>query len=104
MFTDLRPVQMHHVTGRFANGAYLDTDLKIPLSHRQHVLEHQGWRAIGIGDVEPGNPFVLRLRRTGHLLIRLGDHHGCGVIALPAPTARQLGLMFHRIADKWGSS
>jgi hypothetical protein len=101
VFHGRTPVEMHHVTGRSPDGTYFDTALIVPMSPRQHVIEHQGWRAIGIGEDASLDPRVLRLRRAGHILVRLSEHHGEEVVALPAQSVRQLGLMLHQIADDW---
>jgi hypothetical protein len=104
VFHSERPADhLHHVTGRDADGDYLDPLLVVPLAHRQHVVEHQAWNVAGIGDGAAGSN-VLRLRRVGHLLVRMGEHHGIGFVVLPASFVRQMGLMLHRVADDHGPS
>ena len=89
---------LHHVTGRDIDGVYLDPHLVVPLARVQHVLEHQCWAPL-FADRVAGNANVLRLRRTGHLLIRLGQHEGNRRVTLPAETILQLGLMLQLIVD-----
>jgi len=92
----------HHVTGRGADGLYLDPALVVPLARRQHVVEHSGWRVVGIGEGVDVRTDVLRLRRAAFHLVRLGEHHGAGVAMMPATFLRELGLMLHRIAADLG--
>jgi hypothetical protein len=92
-------VARHHPTGRDANGDYLDPGLTVGLSRRQHVVEHQGWRVAGFGEGSKAADNVLRLRRLGHLLVRMGEHHGIGVVVLPASLVRTIGRVMQRIAN-----
>ena len=91
--------QLHHLTGRDADGRYFDPLLVVPVVGSQHVAEHVGWRAVGFGDGSTALPDVLRLRRVAHFLVRLGEHHGGGVVVLPAPSVRALGLVLHGVAE-----
>jgi hypothetical protein len=93
---------LHHPTGRDADGRYLDPNLVAPLSRSMHVGEHQGWRALGIGEGSRAAANVLRARRLAHLLVRMGEHHGIGVVVLPASMVREMGKVLHRIADDSG--
>jgi hypothetical protein len=93
--------QGHHLSGRDNAGVYLDPPLVLPLSRREHNLEHQCWGRTSFAESSTAHSNYLRLRRTGHVLVRLGNHHGDGVLWLPAETVRQLGLMLHRVADSW---
>ena len=97
VFTGRPADEWHHVTGRDSLGRYLDPHLVIPLSRRQHVLEHQGWGP-DVADGVAGHPNVLRLGRMGRLLVRLGEFHVDGEVVLPAETVRQIGLTLNRIA------
>ena len=90
--------EIHHVTGRGADGLYLDNPFVVPLVRRQHVVEHTSWRVVGIDEGAGLSPNILRLRRTGLHLVRLSEHHGDGVVMLPATFVRELGLMLHRVA------
>lgn len=98
-FTGLRAGQLHHPTGKL-DGAYLDPKFVIPLVRRQHSLEHSCWRAAGICEDVHLQPNVLRLRRSGHLLVRLARHRVGGVVELPDFTALELGLLLLRVADE----
>ncbi len=91
--------QLHHSSGRDADGRYLDPHLVVPLALVQHSCEHAGWNLAGFGDGTCADPSVLRLRRNGHLLIRCADHHRGGFVTVPAFFLEELGLMLHRIAD-----
>lgn len=91
--------ELHHVTGR-VRGRYADPDLVIPLTRSEHALEHTCWRAAGIGEGAHVEPVVVRLRRIGHLLVRLAEHHVGGVIELPDFTVRELGLLLLRVSDE----
>ncbi len=84
---------LHHMTGRDAFGSYLDPGLRVPLTRRCHVVEHQTWRIGGMDDGVGGSPNSLRLLRSGLLLVRLGEHHEDGSVWLPASTVRELGRM-----------
>jgi hypothetical protein len=97
-FSGRRADNGHHLSGRDADGRYLDPLLLLPLIRRQHHLEHQCW-GWSFADGVVVDPNFLRLRRTGHLLVRLGEHHHGGVVVLPAETVRELGLMLHRVAN-----
>ena len=88
----------HHLSGRHADGHYLDPSLVIPLARRQHVVEHQGWRVAGIGEGMRTVDNVLRLCRIAHMLVRLGEHRGIGVVVLPATMVRELGKVLQRIS------
>ena len=95
-----RPAEhFHHLTGRGVDGDYLDPALVVPLSLDQHIVEHQAWAVVGIADGEDLDPFILRLRRAGQLLVRLGDHHGDGTATIPTLTVVALGDMLHEVAD-----
>jgi hypothetical protein len=100
VFTSRAAEELHHSTGRDADGRYLDPALVVPLTRRQHVVEHVGWRALGIGEGAGLDPDVLRLRRAAFHLVRLADHHGAGVVALPASFVRELGLMLGQVASR----
>jgi hypothetical protein len=90
---------LHHMTGRAANGKYLDPELVGPLVAGQHRLEHQSWDP-SFSDGVDGESDVLRLRRIAHHLVRLGEHKEGGVVLLPAFVVRQIGVTLHRIADR----
>jgi hypothetical protein len=45
-------------------------------------------------------PVVVRLRRIGHLLVRIAQHRVGGVIELPDFTVRELGLLLLRVSDE----
>jgi hypothetical protein len=92
--------ELHHPTGRDADGLYLDPRFVVPLARRQHVVEHVAWSVAGVREGEDLKPNFLRLTRSGLLLVRLADHHGNGLVTLPALFVRELGLMHHRIADE----
>jgi hypothetical protein len=94
--------EMHHVTGRDADGVYLDPALVVPLVRRQHVVEHTGWRVVEVDEGADRCPNFLRLTRTGLHLVRLGQHHGEGAVLLPAPFIRELGMMLQRVATDVG--
>ena len=100
-FTGRRADEWHHLSGRGIDGAYLDVGLVIPLCRPEHVIEHQTWRVAGVDDGSDANPGPLRLRRTGLLLVRLGERHGDGRVVLPALTVRELGLAWNRLADSF---
>jgi hypothetical protein len=91
---------LHHVSGRAPDGSYFDPALVVPLAHRPHLLEHVAWRVAGIEDSTKAPGIVLRLRRTGHFWVRLGQHHEDGLVELPAPTVCEHGFFLHRIADE----
>jgi hypothetical protein len=88
----------HHPTGPDAQGEYLDPLLKLPVSLPVHGTEHAGWRLAGIGEGSERSANVLRLRRLAHIFRRLGEHHGRGVVALPAPFLCQLAAVLLEIA------
>ncbi len=98
-FTGRSADHWHHVTGRGVDGLYLD-DLVFPLARRQHVLEHQAWRRVGLDDATQLPPSVLRLRRAAHLWVRLGAHHGFDLVTLPAPSVLAHGVMMNEVADE----
>jgi len=100
-FTGQPADELHHPTGRNAAGRYLDPDFVLPTVRRQHNLEHQSWGP-SYKETVVDDPDVLRLRRTGHLLIRLGEHRTGASVELPAAFAVALGLMLHQIADRSG--
>jgi hypothetical protein len=97
-FTGEPADQLHHPTGRGADGKYLDQELVVPFILDQHVIEHQAWDRTKIGEDIVANPNWLRLRRTGQLLVRLGEFHGEGTVSLPSPFVRQLGFLLLRVA------
>lgn len=90
-FSDLPGDQLHHLSGRGAEGNYLFPDLVVPLVKTQHVLEHQAWRVAEVTDGRAGDPAVLFLMRSGLFMVRLADNHGDGVVTLPAFTLLELG-------------
>jgi hypothetical protein len=92
--------EWHHGSGKGADGLYLDPAFVVPLTRRQHVVEHVGWRELGIGEGVNLSPGILRLRRTAFLLVRLGEHHGTGVVTLPAPSVRALGRLINEVANE----
>jgi hypothetical protein len=99
LFFGRRADHLHHITGKDTEDNYLDPDFKAPVTKRAHSMEHAGWA--GEPDFSDGGDRDhnwLRLRRTSHFLIRLGQHHGTFVV-LPAFFVVQLGLMLARIAD-----
>jgi hypothetical protein len=98
-FTGRPAEHLHHLTGCDAEGAYLDLLLVLPLLRRQHVIEHQCWSEEFADGVDT-DPNVLRLRRSGHLFIRLGEHHAGGVVVLPAIAVAEMGRMLNRVADR----
>ena len=65
----------HHGTGRDAEGAYLDPDLKARLCASCHPLVHEDWNTASVRDRITPTTFLdslqLRLRRTALLLGRL---------------------------------
>ena len=97
-FTGEPADELHHPTGRDADGEYLDRELGVPLVLDQHVIEHQVWDRTEIGEDVVANPTWLRLRRVGQLLVRLGEFHGEGSVTLPSPFVRQLGFLLLRVA------
>jgi hypothetical protein len=97
VFTRRVAEHLHHVTGRRADGAYLDVDLVLPLVVVQHNREHQSWGP-KFKDMVDGDPDVLRLMRLASLSIRLGEHHADGYVTLPAFFFVQLGQTLHAIA------
>ena len=92
--------QLHHQTGKDHRGVYFDRDLVVPLCIDHHVSEHQIWDRTGVGEQIVADQFWLRLRRAGQFLVRLGEYHGAGVVVLPAPYVRELGLLLIRLADE----
>lgn len=98
-FTGRPAEQLHHTSGRDADGHYLDPDLVLPLSLVQHNCEHTGWNVAGFGDGARADPNVLRLRRNAHPLLRLADLHRDGLVIVPAFYVEQLAWMLLRIAD-----
>lgn len=87
-FTGAAASDWHHVSGRGPDGHYFDPDLVVPLTRRQHVVEHQLWRAGGI-DKAKGSIRVIRHRRIATLLCRLGRKEGN--VTLPASFFLALG-------------
>ena len=100
IFTGRPADHFHHATGRGLDGRYLNADLVVPLVRRMHVVEHAALRRSGLDEATQLSPTVLRLRRAGHLLVRLGEHHGEGSVTLPAPSVRALGEMLNEVADE----
>lgn len=92
----------HHATGRGADGRYLDPDLVIPLTRRMHVVEHVALRRSGLDDPTTMSSALLRLRRAGHLFVRLGEHHGEGSVIIPARFVGSVGHMLVGVADELG--
>lgn len=101
VFTGRSADHLHHMTGRGGDGGYLDPELVVPLSRAQHVSDHVCWRVSGIGEGADIPASVLRLRRSGHLLVRLAQHHAPGLVSFPAETLLNLGLMLHELAADW---
>lgn len=93
-FTGQPAEEFHHVSGRGPDGHYLDPDLVVPLTRRQHVIEHQLWRAAGIDKVK-GSVRVVRLQRIANLVCRIGQ--GEGTITLPATFFLSLGRLLLEI-------
>ncbi len=98
IFTGRRAENCHHPTCRDAAGNYLDALFVVPVVRRQHDREHQSMTWAGLDRIADRN--VARLRRTGHLLVRLGEHHGDRDVVIAAESLLQLGLMLHRVADE----
>jgi hypothetical protein len=94
--------ETHHVSARGPDGIYLDPPLVIFLVRYQHVIEHVVQRAAGVGEGADLPPDFLRLTRSGLFLVRLGEHHGDGIVTLPATFVRETGLMLHRVAANIG--
>lgn len=86
-FTGEPAQEWHHCTGRGPDGEYLDPELVVPLTERQHGLEHQMWRATGI-DRASGSTRVIRTQRLACLLLRLGHEKG----TVTVPTSFLLGI------------
>jgi hypothetical protein len=65
----------HHLTGRDADGKYLDPALRGPLCPSCHPLVHEDWNTAGVRDRITPTTFLdslqLRLRRTALFLGRL---------------------------------
>jgi hypothetical protein len=99
VFTGRPADELHHASGKDALGVYLDECLLFPVVLRQHVVEHQGWPVAGVAEGLDADPNMLRLRRVGLLLVRLGEHHKSGLVRLPAESVSELGLMLHRVTD-----
>ncbi len=88
----------HHTSGTDVDGVYLDPDLYLPVVRRLHVSGHQVWNLAGCGDGTDAAPNVLRLRRSGLDLVRLGEFHTGGDVELPALFVVELGRMLQRVA------
>jgi hypothetical protein len=99
VFTGLPGDSLHHLSGTGEDGKHFDRHLVMPLLLQQHSLEHQQWRILGIGDASGCDPAVLRLRRIGCFLARLGEHHGPNTIVLPGDSVLHLGRSLWSIAD-----
>ena len=98
-FNGRQAEHLHHVTGKDADGRYFDPMFMIPLTSIQHVREHQSWGPM-FKDRVHGDDAMLRLRRAGHLLVRLGDHHAGDGVVLPALFVHHLGLVLHEVANE----
>jgi hypothetical protein len=72
---DRGPGRRHHLTGRAADGSYLDPDLCGRLCATCHPLVHEDWNTAGVSDEISPDTFLdsleLRLRRTAIFLGRL---------------------------------
>jgi hypothetical protein len=72
-----QPGRRHHLTGRAADGSYLDPDLWGRLCATCHPLVHEDWNTAGVCDDITPETFLdsleLRLRRTAILLGRIAD-------------------------------
>jgi hypothetical protein len=101
-FLGVAAEECHHETGRGPGDDYLDPRLMVPLARCQHALEHQGWARTPepISDGGILDPDTLRLYRSGHLHIRLGQHNQGGVVVFPAETVLHRGLMLVKVADR----
>jgi hypothetical protein len=97
LFTGRRAEELHHVTGRGPDGEYLDPDLLVPLTVRQHAVEHQTWTTYLIGEDACRSLPILRLLRAGLLLIRLSET-AADEIVLPAWFVLELGRFIQRMA------
>ena len=83
LICDARSVRAHHLTGRDADGRYLDPDLKLPCCHDHHELAHDDWRILNLQDPsekehsDAGLSFVerveRRLRRAASFMARLAE-------------------------------
>jgi hypothetical protein len=104
VFFDRPAEELHHPSGRGTDGQYLDPAFVAPLVCRQHVVEHAAWKVAGVRDGAELSPNFLRLKRSGLLLVRLGEHHGNGLVTLPAWFVLEFGLMLHRIAADLGKA
>ncbi len=100
VFVGQRADHLHHASGRDGAGRYLDPLLVVPLTRRQHVVEHTSWSVLGIADGSVIAPDLLRLRRTGHLLVRLGVHHEGRTVQLPPLFVVELGRLLNRLAEE----
>lgn len=88
----------HHPTGRDASGRQCDPGFTFPIYRGVHVTEHVGWRLAGLDRVRGSLP-ALRLRRTSHLLRRLGMHVGPnGIVILTGETVAGLGTFLDTVA------
>lgn len=91
VFSGLPADHLHHQSGRTINGDYLYPKLVVPLGAPHHVLEHQAWRRVGVGDGTAGDPAFLFLMRSGLFWVRLAEFHRYRQITLPAFTILEHG-------------
>lgn len=67
----------HHLTGRGADGDYLDPDLVAPLCHSDHELVHEDLRQAGVdkpvGAVSIFEQVAYRLERVGVFVGRVAE-------------------------------
>ena len=88
----------HHLTGTDGAGAYLDPSLTVPLCRSHHILIHQIWNLLGVGDGSGGQPDRVRLQRIATLLVHVGECNPVGSVAWPAETLSHLGRTLSSMA------
>lgn len=94
------PERLHHVTGRGADGRYLDPDAVVGFCHDHHELIGDDGRTVGAVDEKADDTFLgsleLRMRRTAMLAGRVAQ-------AAPPPFSWVLQVIATLLAS-WASS